>query len=368
MRVLLSGYYGFGNLGDEAILAGLAGALKQRGHEPVVLSSDPDATTATHEVEARHRTRGLLGALASVDAVVSGGGGLLQDKTSTRSLSYYLWVIRLARLLGRRTAVYGQSLGPLTAGGRARLARDLRGVPLFLRDRPSLELAAELRLEATLVGDAALLLAAPPSRAETSAHDISRAPDATAAPNNSAGPDAFAAPDATAAPQASGRLSDAAPIVLVPRGGYDPYNAALERLAAALTAEGRDVAVLAFHPVEDLAPAERVLAAAPGSRSWQAPSVDSALSQLAGAAYVVSARLHGCILAAVAGVGFAGLSYDPKVAGFLEQAAAPCFEAPVDAGALLATALAARPHDAVAVGRLRAAAHAGIDSLLEALR
>lgn len=350
MRVLLSGYYGFGNLGDEAILAGLAGALKQRGHEPVVLSSDPDATTATHGVEARHRTSGLLGALASVDAVVSGGGGLLQDKTSSRSLSYYLWVIRLARWLGKRTAVYGQSLGPLTTGGRARLARDLRGVPLFLRDRPSLELAAELGLEATLVGDAALLLAAPPSRADTSAHEIS------------------AARDATAAPQASSRLSGRAPIVLVPRGGYDPYNVALERLAAALTAEGRDVAVLAFHPVEDLAPAERVLAAAPGSRSWQAPSVDSALAQLVGAAYIVSARLHGCILAAVAGVGFAGLSYDPKVAGFLEQAAAPCFEAPVDAGALLATALAARPHDAAAVGRLRAAAHAGIDSLLEALR
>src|SRR5690606_16223699 len=114
MRVLLSGYYGFGNLGDEAILAGLGSALEHRGHQPVVLSNDPAGTERLHSFEARHRVRGLVGALTSVDAVVSGGGGLLQDATSARSLTYYLSVLRLARAFGRRTAVYAQSLGPLS--------------------------------------------------------------------------------------------------------------------------------------------------------------------------------------------------------------------------------------------------------------
>lgn len=52
MRVLVSGYYGFGNLGDEALLAGLLGGLKEQGHTPVVLSGDPKATEEQHGVEA----------------------------------------------------------------------------------------------------------------------------------------------------------------------------------------------------------------------------------------------------------------------------------------------------------------------------
>ncbi|HZJ08425.1 MAG TPA: polysaccharide pyruvyl transferase CsaB [Trueperaceae bacterium] len=331
MRVLLSGYYGFGNLGDEAILAGLAAALKSRGHVPVVLSGDPAATERLHGVRARPRITGLPRALASVDAVVSGGGGLLQDRTSARSLAYYLWVLRLARWSGRRVAVYGQSLGPLSDGGKAKLARELRGVPLFVRDRASLALAAELGLEASLVGDAALLLGAG-----------SKAPPANAG-------------------------ASSGPVVLVPRGGFEGYNDALTRLASALAEAGRRVAVMALHPIEDLPPARRLLAAAPAGE-WLEPSTPAAaLELLKSARYVVSARLHGCILAAVAGVGFAGLVYDPKVAGFLTQAGAPLFEEPVDDLDLLGVALAARPPDTAAIAALSGAARRGIDELVAAL-
>src|SRR5690606_33835830 len=117
VRILLSGYYGFANLGDEAILAGLARELGRRGHEVTALAAEPVATAAGHGVVAVHRTRGLVGALLRSDALVSGGGGLLQDATSARSLAYYLGVLRAARLLGKRAAVYGQSLGPLTPAG-----------------------------------------------------------------------------------------------------------------------------------------------------------------------------------------------------------------------------------------------------------
>jgi len=344
LRILLSGYYGLGNLGDEAILAGLAGALRERGHAPLVLSGDPAATEAEHGLLARHRTRGLLGALASADVVVSGGGGLLQDKTSARSLSYYLWIVRLARWFGRPVAVYGQSFGPLSPAGRARVQRELRGVPLFLRDQQSLRLAADLGLDASLVGDAALLLERPRPQGGTRRG---------AEPARSPGGDPHAG---------------AGPVVLVPRGGYDQYNDVLERLAPSLEAAGRSLAVVAFHPEEDRLPAQRVAAAASCAKTLTAATVADAVDLLAGASYVVSARLHGNILAAVAGVGFAGLSYDPKVAGFLEQASAPSFEAPVDEPALLAAALTAAPPDAVSLERLFAAAQAGVDSLLRVLR
>src|SRR5690606_10000284 len=218
LRILLSGYYGLGNLGDEAILAGLAGALRERGHAPLVLSGDPAATEAEHGLLARHRTRGLLGALASADVVVSGGGGLLQDKTSARSLSYYLWIVRLARWFGRPVAVYGQSFGPLSPAGRARVQRELRGVPLFLRDQQSLRLAADLGLDASLVGDAALLLERPRPQGGTRRG---------AEPARSPGGDPHVG---------------AGPVVLVPRGGDDQYNGVLERPAPSLQAAGRSLA------------------------------------------------------------------------------------------------------------------------------
>lgn len=339
MRVLLSGYYGFGNLGDEAILAGLGGALAARGHTPVVLSGDPAGTERLHSFEARHRTWGLPAALVSADAVVSGGGGLLQDATSGRSLSYYLSVLRLARLAGRRTAVYGQSLGPLSARGRDRLGRALRGLPLFLRDRPSLALAADLGLAAQLVGDAALLLGPPGSSA--------------AAPARSSERDRSEEP--------------AGPILLIPRGGFDAYNDALVLLAQQLTALDRPLALMTLHPAEDLAPAARISEAAAGVEQWDAATPWQALEQISAAQLVVSARLHGCILAAVAGTPFVGLSYDPKVSGFLVQAGATSFEAPLDARALLEGVLAPAPFAAAAVDGLIERASVGIDSLLASL-
>ena len=49
-KILIAGYYGFGNLGDEAILAALAQALLQRipGCRITVVSGDPERTQAQH--------------------------------------------------------------------------------------------------------------------------------------------------------------------------------------------------------------------------------------------------------------------------------------------------------------------------------
>lgn len=333
MRVLLSGYYGFGNLGDEALLGGLASALSARGHTPVVLSGTPAATRSLHGFEAHHRTRGLLGALLSTDAVVSGGGGLLQDGTSSRSLTYYLGVIRLARLLRRPVVVYGQSLGPLSQSGRERVQAALRGVPLLLRDARSRDLARALGFDSELVADPALLLPAPAGTIE----------------------------GASSAERSSG------PVVLVPRGGQPQLNRSLERLALSLVDAGRKVEVASLHPAEDDASAAALVAAVPSASQRPTATPAAALNLFAAAAYVVSVRLHGCILAARSGTGFAGLSYDAKVAGFLEQAGAPSFAEPIDDEALTALALSAPPVDAAATRRLVALAGAGIDRLVDLL-
>ena len=327
MRVLISGYYGFGNLGDEALLSGLTAALRDRGHESVVLSGDPAATTAMHGVEALHRTKGLLKGILGSDAVISGGGGLLQDGTSTRSLRYYLGVIRLARLLGRPAVVYGQSLGPLSEAGRLRVAAALRGVPLLLRDEHSVALAVALGARARLVADPALLLSKPGQHV----------------------------------------VRDPSLVVLVPRGGQAALNASLERLAVRIVQAGRTVSVASLHPREDDDSVARLVAAVPTASLVATPTPTVALDLFARAGYVVSVRLHGCILAALAGTGYAGLSYDEKVDGFLAQARATAFHEPVDDDELARLVLADPGQDGVATARLIALAATGIDHLITAL-
>ncbi|WP_293911462.1 polysaccharide pyruvyl transferase family protein, partial [Deinococcus sp.] len=160
MNVTVSGYYGFGNTGDEAIALAISRELIRRGHSPLLLSQTPAQTARLYgcRSEARTSPLPLLRAVGGAGVLLSGGGGLLQDKTSARTLSYYLGVIRLARTLGKRAVVFNQSVGPLSEHGGAKVARGLRGVRCIVRDRRSLETLAALGVKAELGGDPALLL------------------------------------------------------------------------------------------------------------------------------------------------------------------------------------------------------------------
>lgn len=332
MRLLVSGYVGAGNLGDEALLAGLLGALRRRGVDAVVASLAPARTRAAHGVAAVDRFGGTLAALARVDAVVSGGGGLLQDATSFRSLAYYLGVVTAARAARRPVAVFGQSLGPLSARGERAARWALRGVPLGLRDEPSLALAARLGLPAHAVADTALLLAPP----------VASPPAAAGSP----------------------------PLVLVPRAGYPHVTDALLALARPWAADGGAVRLAAVDPGRDAAETARLAAALPGAETWRADDPAGLLAGLAGAHAVLSGRLHGLVLGAVAGAPVAGLAYDPKVAGFAARVGAPVAAAPRDPAAVadavgrLAPFVAAPTLDRGAVAAERARAEAGVDWLL----
>jgi len=99
-RFLISGYYGFGNLGDEALLAVIVEQLRGRypGASIDVLSNTPAETARTYGVEATPRAApgAVRRAIDRADVVLSGGGGLLQNVTSLRSLLYYAGIVRTA--------------------------------------------------------------------------------------------------------------------------------------------------------------------------------------------------------------------------------------------------------------------------------
>ncbi|SIR34386.1 polysaccharide pyruvyl transferase CsaB [Halanaerobium kushneri] len=116
-KIVISGYYGFNNLGDEAVLAGITSLLKAKNEELkiTVLSAEPAKTSERYKLNAvsRNSIIQILAVLAEADLFISGGGSLLQDVTGNFSVPYYLGLCWLARIQGVKTVYYAQGAGPL---------------------------------------------------------------------------------------------------------------------------------------------------------------------------------------------------------------------------------------------------------------
>lgn len=120
-KLVISGYYGFRNSGDEAVLKSILTALEEESQrsnitiEPIVLSGDPESTTSMYGVRSVHRMKlkDVREAIKESDGLISGGGSLLQDATGLKSIPYYLGVIKLAQWLKKPTFIYAQGIGPV---------------------------------------------------------------------------------------------------------------------------------------------------------------------------------------------------------------------------------------------------------------
>lgn len=117
MRIVLSGYYGFDNAGDEALLTAISNSLRavDTTLEITVLSGNPARTAIVHGVRAVSRVNPLVlvRELSRADLLISGGGSLLQDVTGPLSIPYYLGIVVLAKLLKTRVVFYAQGVGPV---------------------------------------------------------------------------------------------------------------------------------------------------------------------------------------------------------------------------------------------------------------
>lgn len=145
--IVVSGYYGYHNLGDDAILGMICRDLAE-DYDLTVLTLRPRETAQLYNVKTvnRYRLLKVLRTLNRADLLLSGGGSLLQDKTSTRSLLYYLSILRMAQRRGVPTMIYACGIGPIRwAGNRRRSARVLRNVDMIsLRDQESLDFVQQL--------------------------------------------------------------------------------------------------------------------------------------------------------------------------------------------------------------------------------
>lgn len=360
MTILLSGYYGFNNIGDEAVLGGILAGLRAElpAVEPVVLSADPAGTQQLHGVRAvpRMQLAAIRAALREADLFASGGGSLLQDVTSARSPLYYLGVLWLAQRAGIPTMALAQGMGPLNRGMNRLLARILlnRTRAITVRDAGSAEFLQQLgvsRPPIEVTADPSFLLEPEKSeRLETwwEAHIPADRPVIGIALR----------PWSTQQTDTFGAIADALAIFAQQTGAlllFLPMQFATDSPVAEDVAHRLPAESQVLHT--ELSPREM-------------------LAAVGRCDLLVAMRLHALIFSAQRGVPAVGLAYDPKVRDFAPAAGLPpalpweCLTAEILTAALLhAWETRAELHDAITerAADLRARARRNIAVIAELL-
>ncbi len=311
-RVVIFGYFGAGNLGDEAILAGMLAGIRERlpSAEFLVLSAEPDTTHRIHGVTSLDRLdiHAIGEALADADALVFGGGGLCNDywwngpaailDDAWGGLSHFLRIPALAMSLGVPVEIVGQGVGPLSDPVARRQVRWVfaGAAHVGVRDRGSGSLLRELGFDGPVevYPDPAVLLA---TSIRGSATVRSRPLVGIALRSfRNVDDDALVATLSGTARLARAVEADLVGLPFSHAGRSDDRDT-LRRIA-----EKANVDL----PIrEDLSEP---------SRSIEAVRACSLL---------VTMRLHGAIFGVMAGVPTLALPYDPKVTAFAEESGLP---------------------------------------------
>ena len=167
-KYLVSGYIGFDNFGDEAIAKALVekilsgnfddeyGIVSSDNEEKFItlISSNPEKTSSLYCVDSCKMLE-FFKPLINSDVLISGGGSLLQDVTSKKSLFYYLGIIYLGIILRKKVVIFSQGIGPINSTiGKFLTKFALKNCyKISVRDEKSLNLLNNWHINASLVKD-----------------------------------------------------------------------------------------------------------------------------------------------------------------------------------------------------------------------
>ena len=118
-KTLLFGYYGFSNLGDDALFrVAIERAISEFGDSVGALTNQPKISAQRFAVPCYSRTSpfSLFYRILRCERLIFGGGTLFQDGTSRRSLLYYIFVLRLALFLKKDVILYANGIGEIREG------------------------------------------------------------------------------------------------------------------------------------------------------------------------------------------------------------------------------------------------------------
>lgn len=301
--IMICGAYGRGNAGDDAILEAIVQEMRALDPERTicVMSRRPQETRLTYRTGAVYTFNifSILRRFRHAALYINGGGTLMQDVTSTRSIWYYCYTLRAAKKRGCKVMMYGCGIGPINrAGNRKMAAKTIEGSVdrITLRDENSRQELARMgvtRPDIRVSADPTIILDAAPYEVVSLAMEQSG---------------------------------------IDPNGRYIGFglrnwkglDAALPAIAAAADyAYEKHGLTPVFVPIEfpsDLTPAERVgaLLHCPWYAVRTRQPIEVTIGILARMKTVVGIRLHSLMFSAGQGVPVVGMSYDIKVDSFLK--------------------------------------------------
>lgn len=323
--ILFSGYYGFGNMGDDSLLLSIISCLKKVYPDVRItaFTRKPKEMRAKYGVKCVNRFNPfeLSREMRHASLLISGGGSLFQNNTSAKSLAYYINIIRMAKRHGLKVMVYANGIGPLYGERSRRAVKNVLGTvdAISLREPSSLELLRQIGVP------------------ETMGITVSADPALTLKP---------ASPERTAYILEKNGISDVGNCFAVSLrewqslrtsdGGRDSDAFSLEMATAVAEISRRFGKTPVFIPVQRASDREMCLEVMRrseelgGAKAFilEGLSASEVIALLGKMSFALGMRLHMLIYATAAGVPAVGISYDPKVKAFLEYAGqVACFDA-----------------------------------------
>ncbi len=300
--VIISGYYGFENIGDDSLLTSIIAGIRERVPEArvTVLAKRPKRLAKICGVRTINRFNlpRIAFEMRRAKLLISGGGSLLQDGTSKKSLYYYVCIMKMAKRMNLKLMLYSNGLGPLRSEYGKKATADILSEADYvsLREKESMLLARELSKDScpSLTADPAFLIE--PACDQWLLHIMKRE-------------------------EISGKffvvsIKDGNNFDGMATGGRTVDMFAEEIGRVAKKYEMTPIFV-PMYPSRDTEITELLAHKCGCGKIIRGLTASELLGLLKRAEFVIGTRLHMLIFAASAGVPMLGISYDPKINGFM---------------------------------------------------
>lgn len=296
VRLLLAGYFGSGNLGDDAILLGFCEAVKELQPEIRVIAGSPELLLRQYGLRGVIKTDmgAIKQAIADCDALVFPGGSIFQDVTSIRSVAYYSRLVSMAKSAGKKVVMVGQGVGPLKTflGRQFAVGAFNKANGIAVRDQDSMKALKDLGVKTPVRAAADMALLMP----------TAKLPD-----GNSFG------------------VAGMKTVGIAPRPWGKDRNKKVVQLFGELMrllSQNNFVPVMVEMDRNEDGPLIQQVSSTQGGKVPEVRGLSSPLQfqeRIGRMEAVIAMRLHAGILAAAIGVPPFMVSYDPKVTAFAKQ-------------------------------------------------
>lgn len=295
-KIIMSGYFGFSNSGDDAILKSIIESFKSLNPylNIKVLSKDPVLTEREYGVAAVDRFKffDVRKSLKASDMLISGGGSLLQDKTSSRSIWYYLLIMKLAKRYKKKVFVYSNGVGPINKIFNRNITRRVLNKVdyITLRDKDSYDFIKSIGVNnpnIKVLSDPVFNLKEASDESVRKKFDIN---------------------EDTVLVSIRSWIDD------------EKLIAELSKFLNYLIDEGKNIVFMPMQTPRDTTISEKIAANLKSSTIINEKyPVEILMSLMKNANFIVAMRLHAMIYAIHQNVPFIGLSYDPKTETLLKD-------------------------------------------------